>query len=156
MIRHLSFIWLLLYSVHSAAVEITVKVGEHAPHSMTLAQLQSALPVNAFTTHVPWLTEPHTFTGFTLTDLLKYLKVENAESVSLIALNDYAANIAIDDVQQYNPIVAYFLDGKPMRVRDKGPFWLVYNLSAYPQIDEPMHYTQMVWQIKEILIHTHD
>lgn len=45
MIRHLSFVWLLLYSVHSAAVEITVKVGEHAPHTMTLVQLQSALPV---------------------------------------------------------------------------------------------------------------
>ncbi len=41
-----------------------------------------------------------------------------------------------------------------MRVRDKGPFWLVYDLTTHPEIDEPMHYTLMVWQIKEIQIHT--
>ncbi|AVH33375.1 oxidoreductase [Vibrio fluvialis] len=154
MMRRLSIIWLLLFSLHAVAADLTIKVGEQASQTLSLDQLQTVLPVNAFTTKLPWLPEPHTYTGFTITDLLDYLKISHATSVSLIALNDYVAKIEMADLRQYQPIVAYFMDGKPMRVRDKGPFWLVYDLTTHPEIDEPMHYTLMVWQIKEIQIHT--
>lgn len=154
MMRHLSVIGLLLFSLHAAATELSITVGHRAPQTISLTQLQAALPVHSFTTQLPWLPGSHAYTGFLVTDLLDYLKIDNATSVSLIALNDYAANIPIDDLHSYHPMVAYFMDGEPMRVRDKGPFWLVYNLAAYPQIDEPLHHTFMVWQIEKILIHT--
>ncbi|EEX64516.1 hypothetical protein VCJ_003050 [Vibrio metoecus] len=81
------------------------------------------------------------------------MQQDQVSSVTFIALNDYAANISIADIEQYEPIVAYYLDGTEMKIRNKGPFWLVYNLDKNPKLNNPIYYTHMVWQISHILIH---
>ncbi len=71
----------------------------------------------------------------------------------LRALNDYAADIDLSDIEKYQPIVAYWQDGKPMRVRDKGPFWLIYPQSSFPkELNIERYHSQMVWQLKQIHI----
>ena len=81
------------------------------------------------------------------------LGVEDTLAVSFIALNDYAASTTIENILKYDPIVAYKMNGEKMKVRNKGPYWLVFNLDKYPEIDNTAFHSQMVWQIDEIKIH---
>ena len=145
---------LLFISTFASAYDLTVRLPDQAPVVLSMHQLKSELPVVSFTTSTPWGNNPDAavFTGFTMIDLLSYLKTKDVASVSFIALNDYSSTTSIDDLKRYTPIVAYAINGEPMRVRDKGPFWFIYDMSKYPQTDTPEYHTQMVWQLKEISI----
>lgn len=145
---------LLCISTFVSAYDLTIKLPDQAPIVLSMSELKSDLPVTGFTTHTPWDDSDQllSFTGFTMIDLLKYVKAKDVSSVTFFALNDYSASTSVEDLNNYKPIVAYSLNGEAMRVRDKGPFWFVYNMDAYPQTDSPEYHTQMVWQIKEISV----
>lgn len=66
-----------------------------------------------------WFTSLH---GFKVSDLLEYLQQGHVKSVTFMALNDYAANISIADIQYYEPIVAYYMDGNEMKFVTKALF----------------------------------
>lgn len=105
-----------------------------------------------FTTKLPWYSEEKVFVGVKVSDLLRELKFDNVTNITLEALNDYAAEISAEDINKYQPIIAYKMDGKAMQIRHKGPFWLVFDLSKYPEIDRSDYYSKMVWQIKEVTV----
>ncbi|ENM5881078.1 oxidoreductase [Vibrio metoecus] len=150
------WMWLiltLLCSSFAYSSDISIQLANDPPEVFSLKQLSTDLPKVSFSTQLPWLQGEHQFTGFRVSDLLSYLQQDQVSSVTFIALNDYAANISIADIEQYEPIVAYYLDGTEMKIRNKGPFWLVYNLDKNPKLNNPIYYTHMVWQISHILIH---
>ncbi len=149
--------WILLFpltllSTFSSAHDLTINIPGRDPIVMSIEQLKSELPSTQFTTELPWLPEDKkaTFQGFTMFDLIAHLKLTNIKSATFVALNDYKASAPFRDFETYRPIVAYSMNNEAMKVRDKGPFWFLYNLTKYPQIDTPDYHTQMVWQIKEI------
>ncbi|WP_010319978.1 molybdopterin-dependent oxidoreductase, partial [Vibrio ordalii] len=110
-------------------------------------------PRETFTTSLPWLLQENRFTGFKVTDLITYLKVGQVSSVSFLAIDDYAANISIEDLTRYEPIIAYHMNGNEMKIRNKGPFWLIYNLGKYPKLlNNTIYHNQMVWQLKNLII----
>nr|WP_181725001.1 molybdopterin-dependent oxidoreductase [Vibrio paracholerae] len=135
------------------ASDITIQVADTPPKVFSLKELATVLPEVSFTTELPWIHGARRFTGFKVSDLLEYLQQDQVNSVTFMALNNYAANISIEDIQQYEPIVAYYMDGNEMQIRHKGPFWLVYNLNKNPKLKNSVYYTHMVWQISQILIH---
>lgn len=143
---------LMLPSALAGAFDLQINIPGREPIVMTMEQLKLELPGTEFTTELPWLPEGETatFRGFTVFDLIAHLKVTNIESATFTALNDYKAAAPYNDLEQYKPIIAYSMDGEPMKIRDKGPFWFLYDLTRYPHIDTPDYHTQMVWQIKEI------
>ncbi|MEF2523418.1 molybdopterin-dependent oxidoreductase [Vibrio mimicus] len=151
--RWMLLILTLLCSSFAFSSDITIQVADAPPKVLSLKELSTELPQVTFTTQLPWLYGKHHFTGFKVSDLLNYLDQEQVRSVTFMALNDYAANISIEDINQHSPIVAYYMDGADMKIRDKGPFWLVYNLDQNPKLNDPIYYSHMVWQISHILIH---
>ncbi|MGL4829941.1 MAG: oxidoreductase [Vibrio sp.] len=153
MIRWFLLTFTLLCSSVTYSASLTIQIENEQDQVITLKELITQLPQVSFTTHLPWLEEAHNFTGFRVSDLLNYLQQDQAQSITFMALNDYAANISIADIRQYQPIVAYYLDSKEMKIRDKGPFWLVYNLDQNPTLNTPAYYNHMVWQLSHILIH---
>jgi len=143
---------LMLFSSLVLAYDLTVNIPGRTPIIMSMNQLKSELPRSEFTTELPWLPkhEAATFSGFTLFDLIAHLKLTNVKYVTITALNDYKASAPYSDIEKYRPIIAYSMNGEPMKIRDKGPFWFLYNLTLYREIDIPDYHSQMVWQIKEI------
>ncbi len=136
---------------HTASLTITLPNQERVTYS--LAQLAENLPRETFTTSLPWLLQENRFTGFKVTDLITYLKVGQVSSVSFLAIDDYAANISIEDLTRYEPIIAYHMNGNEMKIRNKGPFWLIYNLGKYPKLlNNTIYHNQMVWQLKNLII----
>ncbi|MEX0337249.1 molybdopterin-dependent oxidoreductase [Vibrio tubiashii] len=143
----------LLLSFQTIASQLVVRVGEDQVVHLSHTDVTTKLSASSFTTKLPWYANTNKYTGFKVSELLQYLSIDDAFSVSFIALNDYAASSQIEDILKYEPIVAYKMNDKNMKVRNKGPYWLVFNLDENPEIDNAVFHSQMVWQIDEIMVH---
>ncbi len=148
----------LLISTFASAYDLTIKMPDSPSITLSIESMKAKLPVSSFSTETPWTPkgEETLFSGFSVMDLLIYIGASSVSTVSFTALNDYSASASIDDLMKYDPIIAYSMNGKPMKVKDKGPLWFIYDMSSYPKTDKASYHNQMVWQIKEITINTHD
>lgn len=102
-------------------------------------------------TETPWTQGKVRFEGVPLKSLLDAASAKG-EVIHAIALNDYAVDIPVEDSANPKVIVAYRMNGETMRVRDKGPLWLVYPLSDDPALRNEATYSKMIWQIKALEI----
>jgi hypothetical protein len=117
-------------------------------YKVTVTDLEK-MPQVQIVTATPFLPGQTTFDGVLLRDLLKAAGVSGPKLV-MTALNDYSVEVPASDAKDYDVIVAYKADGKYMRVRDKGPFWLIYPLDQHPELRNEATATKMIWQIKTI------
>jgi len=63
------------------------------------------------------------------------------------ALNDYQCTIPLDDFERYDVLLAMRMNGQEMRIRDKGPVWIVYPWSDHPELDDFLTREKAVWQL---------
>ncbi|WP_248623755.1 hypothetical protein [Cobetia crustatorum] len=72
----------------------------------------------------------------------------------VVALNDYAASVPVQDFFDYPVILAMQIDGKRLRVRvrDNGPIFIIYPFSEQPDLLNEEIMTRSVWQVKRIEI----
>jgi len=109
------------------------------------------LPQHQFTTLTPWYPEPRSFSGPLLRDLLALVKAEGAE-LYVTALNEYISHIPRTDAQRYDVILARRIDGQLLRVRDRGPLFIIYPFDQQPSLKADTYYNRSVWQVKSIHI----
>ena len=110
-----------------------------------------AMPPAVVKTETPWTDGMVTFQGVPLKSLLDRAGAKG-RIVHAVALNDYAVDIPVEDSANPKVIVAYRMNGEAMRVRDKGPLWLIYPLSDDPALRSEATYSKMIWQIKALEI----
>lgn len=108
------------------------------------------LPQAEITTELPWIDGMTQFSGVQITDIFDHLETPTPENITFVALNNYQIEIAINDIEKYQPIIASRKNGKTMSVRDKGPFWVIFPLSEYPEINNTDYHAKMIWQLKEV------
>ncbi len=111
--------------------------------------LLESLPKHQFSTTTPWTEGSHVYEGVLLSDLLDYVGARGSKLVAR-ALNDYHSVIQLADIQDYPILLALRSDGQTMRVRDKGPIWILYPMSDYPVLDSTYHHAGMVWQLRHL------
>jgi hypothetical protein len=140
--------WLVTFSSVNAAVLNVIPTSGVAVE-LTIQQLDT-LPQQEFVTKLPWLKDKHKYQGVKLSDIATMLGDESYRSATLHALNNYEADVPRTDIEQYHPVIVYRVDNQQMSVRDKGPYWLVYDLSRYPELNVIRYQAQMVWQLDEI------
>ena len=100
-------------------------------------------------TVTPWTEGDITFSGVLLRNL--FMLDDNAAGlVRAIALNDYAVDIPLDDILNYDVIVAVQRDGEYLTVRDKGPLWVIYPWSDVPALRTEVHYSRSIWQLRRL------
>lgn len=119
-----------------------------AEQVLTLEQLDK-LPVETIETKTPWTQGQQVFAGPSLSVLAgqRALPVERA---IVVALNDYMATVPAQDWEQNGVILATRLNGATMKVREKGPFWIMYPIDRNPKLQSQLYRTRMVWQVKAI------
>ncbi|CAE6934424.1 hypothetical protein ACOMICROBIO_GDFFDHBD_02815 [Vibrio sp. B1REV9] len=118
---------------------------------LSLSDLE-AFPATTYHTSLPWLERPEKFMGVKLSTLLVNAYGEVPNTVELRALNDYHAYLSKQDILKYQPIVAYKQNDHYIKIRHKGPYWLIYPLAEYPEINISHYHSQMVWQLSRIKI----
>ncbi len=110
-----------------------------------------AMGAEVVTTATPW-TEGHTkFDGISGARLLDAVGAKGTKVVAA-AINDYKAEIPIEDLRDKGAFLAFAADGKRLTVRDKGPLWLLYPFDAKPDLKTEVYFGRSVWQIKSLEI----
>ncbi len=109
----------------------------------------SSLPQHEFITATPWTEGRHRYRGVLLSSLLEYVGA-NGQQLVARGLNDYHAVIDRRVIEDYPALLALTVDGRPMRVRDKGPIWILFPLSDFPELDTITYHASMVWQLRRI------
>lgn len=89
------------------------------------------------------------FDGFLMRDLLEYVGAHGA-IVTASALNDYVIDIAIDEFDRYDILVAYAMDGEPLLAADKGPLWIVYPRDQHAELQDIRYDYRWVWQLHRL------
>jgi hypothetical protein len=113
-----------------------------------LAMLES-LPGRKGTMETPWTTGKVEFSGPLLRAVLEAAGAKGT-SIRLVALNDYAAEVPMDDATKLDSILASRMNGETMSVRDKGPLFMIYPFDKDPSLYNEKYFSRSVWQIKSI------
>lgn len=100
-------------------------------------------------TETPWTDKAVRFDGVLVRKLLDAVG-GRGETVWAIAINDYKVKIPVADFANHPVILAYRMNGERMRVRDKGPLWVIYPWSDYPELKNERFFARSIWQVKEM------
>ena len=139
---------LVLPAQAADSIILTVKAAgccaSKGEQTFTLAQLE-ALPQTTVTTTTPWTNGKHSYQGVRLSVLLDKLGI-TANTVKATALNAYWSKLPVDDARKYPVILATRQDGQVLTRRNKGPIFIIYPLSDFPDLDQERTHSFMVWQ----------
>lgn len=108
------------------------------------------LPQTSLETATEW-TPSQIFEGVLLRDILELVDA-SGDSIRAIALNDYEATIPVSDVDRYQVLLALRQEGELMRVRDKGPIWIIYPLDEHDAALATSNNGKMVWQLTRLFV----
>ncbi|AHG20666.1 oxidoreductase [Chania multitudinisentens RB-25] len=104
-------------------------------------------------TTTSWTPKGHrvTFEGVKLKDILNKVGAYG-KTLRISALNNYWVDIPITDVENYGIILANRMDGKPLTIRDFGPYFSIYPVDDIPNLNKPIYLSRFVWQINKISV----
>ena len=98
----------------------------------------------------PWLKDNFTYTGVLMSDLLKYAGIfHTAQSVHLVALDDYQVDIPISDINKWPILLATRANGEYMSVDNYGPTRIIYPYGSH-SIDPTSHNDSWIWSLKSM------
>ena len=97
-------------------------------------------------TETPFIEGQTVFRGVRMRDLLRLVGARGTR-VEAAALDLYKVDIPIDDFEQHDVILALEANGRKLRVRDRGPSWIIYPFSADPALNNEVIHSRCVWQL---------
>jgi hypothetical protein len=112
-------------------------------------RMLEALGAVSFETTTPWYSGPVTFEGVPLAKVMEAVGAKG-ETLVAVALNNYSAELPMEDAKKYNVILAYKRNGEYMSVREKGPLFVVYPYDSMPELKNQKFYSRSVWQLSRI------
>jgi hypothetical protein len=113
-----------------------------------LAALEG-LGLRRLTTWTPWTDGELRFEGVPARRLMDAVRARGT-AVDALALNDYEQTIPLEDFDKYDVLLATRANGERLRVRDKGPIWIIYPWSEYPELDDFATRKKSVWQLSAL------
>ena len=99
----------------------------------------------------PWTDGTQQFKGVLGRLVLEAVGAEG-NTITAFAINDYQISIPVSDLRNYPVLFALQQNGRYMRVRDKGPIWIVYPRETYPELDTDLITDRWIWQLKALVI----
>jgi len=108
-----------------------------------------ALPQHDLETHTDWTEGPQAFQGPLLRDVLDLVGASGTQ-IRASALNDYAVVLPRSDVNEFVVLLAMRQNGRDMRVRDKGPIWIIYPNETASDVFVDPNSSKMIWQLSQL------
>jgi hypothetical protein len=141
----------VILTVSGGVVSAGKNANDNGAASFDLAMLQK-LPPQTFSTKTPWFPQPRKFTGVSLQAVLEAVGAAGTvpASVNAVALNDYRVDIPAEDFTKHGAMLAYWVDDKPMTVREKGPLVIIYPFDDDADLRNAIHYSRAIWQLRSL------
>ena len=114
-------------------------------------EMLHTLGVGTLRTSTSWTDGTQEFGGILMRDLLAAVGAQG-DRVEAIALNDYSYGISTEDFDRYSVLLATTLNGQRLRVRDKGPLWIVYPRDEHKELRTEATDRKMVWQLRRLIV----
>ncbi|MBP1804646.1 hypothetical protein [Rubellimicrobium aerolatum] len=108
-----------------------------------------ALPQRETVTATPWHEGRPRFSGPTVATVLEAAGA-GGSALRIVALNDYSAEMPMDDALSIPVILATRIDGQGISVRDKGPIFVIYPFDERPDLFNEVYFGRSVWQVAGI------
>lgn len=112
-------------------------------------EMLEALPQHSNTFSAPWFAEEQTFNGPLLSDVFEAAGVTGTE-MRVVALNEYAADMPVEDTLSHGAILAIHRNGKRMRIRDRGPTYITFPFERDERVRTAIFMNRSVWSIDRI------
>jgi len=111
-----------------------------------------ALQQRTTTIKTPWYDGEESFSGPVVETLLEAVGATGT-MVTVRALNDYSAEIPIEDFNANPVILASRLNGEVLSIRDKGPLFVIYPFDLDPALYNEIYFGRSVWQVTSLTVH---
>jgi hypothetical protein len=131
---------------------VTGKITEtngSAGAEFDLAMLD-ALPGRTARMKTPWTEGETTFSGPLCRAILAAAGANGTAPIVVRALNDYAADVPLEDCKSLDMILATKINGEPIPVRAKGPLFVIYPFDKDASLYNEKYFARSVWQVKSI------
>lgn len=90
------------------------------------------------------------FTGPLARDVIAFLNASDIEMLRLTAVNDYAVEVPMSDLLEYDVIFAMTQNGTRFSVRDKGPIWVIYPMTENEELQDRVYNDRLIWQLVKV------
>ena len=110
----------------------------------------ASIPQHRIETSTPWTDGKKLFEGVLLSDVLDLAGIGAAQTLRVVALNEYEILIPVSDANEFGVLLAMRMDGKPLSRRDKGPIWIVYPRDSFTKLQDERHDAKWAWQLSRI------
>jgi hypothetical protein len=114
-------------------------------------EMLAELGVTEITTSTPWTDGVPVFSGVLARTILERVGAEGT-TVNATALNDYTVGIPMEELLNYDVLLATEMNGEEMKVSDKGPVWIVYPRDSEPDLQDRRLHDRWVWQLKALAV----
>ena len=140
-------------NVNEPAVKIswTNKAGEQEKIVVTRSDMQ-AMQQTANRLQLPdalGISGSHNWQGVSLKQVVARSGY-NTKVLQATALNGYFVEVPQDDLERFDPILAFRRDDQFISIREKGPFILIYPFNQFPELNQQRYINRTVWQIDEL------
>ncbi len=112
-------------------------------------EMLESLEQRTTTASTPWLDGAHDFSGPLGAAILDAVGAEG-QTLTVIALNDYSAEVPVQDLRGFPVIFATHIDGQQLSIREKGPLFMIYPFDESPELFNEVYFGRSVWQIARI------
>lgn len=110
----------------------------------------AAMPMTTVETENEFVDGSVVYRGPLVRNVLERVGLDTVDNVRFVAANDYYVDIPTQNFREYDAILAIEADGERLSRRDKGPIWLMYPISQYSELRDPIYSRRLIWQVVEI------
>jgi hypothetical protein len=112
-------------------------------------EMLEALGMAEVRTSTAWTEGVPVFRGVPVARLLEAVGA-SGKSLHAVAINNYAIDLDADEMRRYPIILAMEQDGKQLRLRDRGPLWVVLPRDDHPELQPAAQDLKWIWQVRSI------
>ncbi|EPJ43935.1 MAG: hypothetical protein OFPII_38710 [Osedax symbiont Rs1] len=110
-----------------------------------------ALKQTAIITETPWTEGLNEFQGPLISEVLALVGA-SGNTLNATALNGYKVVIPLEEVRKNKLLFALKKNNLLLRVRTRGPIWVILPWTDQPSLMNNLHYTRAIWQLRSIVI----
>lgn len=110
------------------------------------------LPTVTVRTHTPWNDADADYLGVPVDIMAAQFESGSGSSLALRASNEYWIFSTVGEYVDAGAIIAFEMNGSPIKVSDKGPFVIVFPWKQKPSLENERFHALAVWYLEEIWI----
>ena len=126
------------------------EIGFAQAAEFDLAMLE-ALGMHETRAHYPNWPGLSTFEGPLLADVLAAAGA-GGSSLRAVALDGYASDIALADLEKYRVLLALKRDGRYLGIGGRGPAWIVYPREDHPELQAAPDDAGLAWAVFVLMV----